>query len=262
MAKNIIMQVLTSAGYEPMYPFNPAQILNATVASSSTATQYNLTITGIPTPITNAIGNKIGLICFIPKVSNAANAKISINGDTAKPILFASGVNIQNNILMANRPVYVKFYNGNFYLTMDKAQVGLPNVDNTSDLDKPISRATQTALGNKLNIPQKIPRNANLNSYNTLEKCGLYYNDTNDDVETIANVPEQRAFSLFVEKHAGVKQTFTVFDVGRGIRTYVRNYYEYTGEWGSWVQQAFVFFGTSNPDQNTGFDGNIYIKYE
>lgn len=30
MAKNIIMQVLTSAGYEPMYPFNPAMILNAT----------------------------------------------------------------------------------------------------------------------------------------------------------------------------------------------------------------------------------------
>lgn len=27
MAKNIIMQVLTSAGYEPMYPFNPRQIL-------------------------------------------------------------------------------------------------------------------------------------------------------------------------------------------------------------------------------------------
>ena len=66
MAKDIIMQVLTSAGYEPMYPFNPAQILNATVASSSTATQYNLTITGIPTPITNAIGNKIGLISFLP----------------------------------------------------------------------------------------------------------------------------------------------------------------------------------------------------
>lgn len=41
MAINIIMQVLNSAGYEPMYPFNPAQTLNATVVDTSTASQYN-----------------------------------------------------------------------------------------------------------------------------------------------------------------------------------------------------------------------------
>ena len=29
MSKNIIMQVLTSAGYEPMYPFSPRQVINA-----------------------------------------------------------------------------------------------------------------------------------------------------------------------------------------------------------------------------------------
>ena len=34
-------------------------------------------------------------------------------------------------------------------VTLDKADVGLGNVDNTSDLDKPISTATQTALNNK-----------------------------------------------------------------------------------------------------------------
>ena len=172
MAKNIIMQVLTSAGYEPMYPFNPAQVLNAAVSSSSTATQYNLTITGIPTPITNAIGNKIGLISFLPNVNCGSNPKISINGDTAKPILFANGTNLQNNVLVANRPVYVKFYNGNYYLTMDKAQIGLSNVDNTSDANKPISTAVQTALNNKLNTPQQIPRNTNLNSYNSSSCAG------------------------------------------------------------------------------------------
>jgi len=31
-----------------------------------------------------------------------------------------------------------------------KLQVGLPNVDNTADVDKPISNATQNALNNKL----------------------------------------------------------------------------------------------------------------
>jgi hypothetical protein len=36
-------------------------------------------------------------------------------------------------------------------VTLDKTDVGLENVDNTSDLDKPISMATQTALNNKAN---------------------------------------------------------------------------------------------------------------
>ena len=258
MAKDIIMQVLTSAGYEPMYPFNPAQILNATVASSSTAKQYNLTITGIPTPITNAIGNKIGLISFLPNVNCSSNPKISINGDTAKPILFANGINLQNNVLVAHRPVYVKFYNGNFYLIMDKAQVGLNNVDNTSDLDKPISRATQNALNNKINLPILIPRGANLNSYTT---PGFYYNPNNSDVSTMTNVPDKLAFSLLVERHAGTKQTFTIYSTDKlGMKTWVRNYFN--GTWGKWAQQAFVLSGTENPSPNDGYDGNIYLKYQ
>jgi len=38
--------------------------------------------------------------------------------------------------------------------TLNKAAVGLPNVDNTSDLDKPVSTATQTALDAKLDDTQ------------------------------------------------------------------------------------------------------------
>lgn len=37
-------------------------------------------------------------------------------------------------------------------VTLDKNDVGLDNVDNTSDLNKPISNATQTALDDKLNL--------------------------------------------------------------------------------------------------------------
>lgn len=43
-------------------------------------------------------------------------------------------------------------------ITLDKADVGLGNVDNTADADKPISTATQTALSKKVNTltaPQK-----------------------------------------------------------------------------------------------------------
>lgn len=43
-------------------------------------------------------------------------------------------------------------------LTIDKTDVGLGNVDNTSDLNKPISTATQTALNNKADlVGGKVP---------------------------------------------------------------------------------------------------------
>lgn len=47
------------------------------------------------------------------------------------------------------------------FQTLDKTAVGLGNVDNTSDLNKPISTATQTALNTKL---ESIPNAA----YNTV----------------------------------------------------------------------------------------------
>lgn len=45
-----------------------------------------------------------------------------------------------------------QYYRGDkSFQTLDKAAVGLANVDNTTDLNKPISTATQTALDNKAN---------------------------------------------------------------------------------------------------------------
>ena len=47
----------------------------------------------------------------------------------------------------------VLFYDGDTWTndTLQKSQIGLGNVDNTSDADKPVSSATQTALGAKAN---------------------------------------------------------------------------------------------------------------
>lgn len=58
-----------------------------------------------------------------------------------------------------------------------KAQVGLGNVDNTSDLDKPISTATQTALNGKqntINDLSEIRSNASngKSAYNTIQTYG------------------------------------------------------------------------------------------
>lgn len=255
MAKNIIMQVLTSAGYEPMYPFTPRQILNSSFLSTSTSSRYNISITGIPVPLTNNFGNDMGIIVFIPTVNNVDNITLSINGDTALPILFANGVPVRANTLIAGRTVFVRYYNNNFYLILDKNQIGLSNVDNTSDANKPVSTAVANALNNKLNIPILIPQNANLNTYQT---AGLYYNHSNSVVATMTNVPTKLAFSLFVEKHAGVKQTFTCYSTS-GIQTWVRNFFN--GTWSSWYQQAFILSGTGEPNNALGVDGNLYLKY-
>ena len=257
---NIIMQVLGATGYQAMYPFNPALCLNATLLDTSVATQYNINITGVITPITSTIGNSLGIISFIPNVANAANAKLSINGSTALAIKMANGSNITAGVFTTNQPVFLKYYNGAFVLLLTKASVGLGNVDNTSDVNKPISTAVQTALNNKLNLPIAIPSNSNLNNYAT---AGFYYNAHNDQVATIANVPTGgNAFYLIVETSAGVAQTCTSYagaHTSAGVQSWRRTYYN--GSWSAWTMQGYVLWGTGTPSDTIGLNGNIYIKY-
>ena len=256
MAKDIIMQVLTSAGYEPMYPFNPKLVLTGNFLQTSTNKAYNIQITGLNTPITNTSGNSMGIISFIPTISNADNTTLSINGDTARPIVFSDGANVKANSLVEGRQIFVKYYNDKFYLILDKNQIGLGNVNNIAPEDMPISKAMQTALDNKVSMPIEIPRNANLNNYTT---AGFYLCQLTSTADTIANVPSHVAFSLLVEKHNATKQTFTSYETG-GIKMWVRNLY--ANKWGDWYQVAFVLTGTKDPDRSMGLNGNIYIKYE
>lgn len=54
------------------------------------------------------------------------------------------------------------------HVVLDKKDVGLSNVDNTSDIDKPISKATQSALDNKADntdIPTKVSQLTNDANY-------------------------------------------------------------------------------------------------
>jgi hypothetical protein len=70
-----------------------------------------------------------------------------------------------------------------------KSQVGLGNVDNTSDIDKPISTATQTALDNK-QVKGDYALNSSLDNYVLKEDGkGLSTNDyTNDEKTKLASI--------------------------------------------------------------------------
>lgn len=112
--------------------------------SSATTTALNLkaplaspAFTGTPTGITAA---HVGL----GSVNNTA--------DTAKPVSTAqqTAINAKENTITAGTTA--QYYRGDkTWQAHDKASVGLSLVDNTTDLNKPISTATQTALNGKAN---------------------------------------------------------------------------------------------------------------
>ena len=65
-------------------------------------------------------------------------------------------------------------------ITIDKASMGLDQVNNTSDLNKPISTATQTALNGKEDVSNKST-NTSLGTSDTLypsQKAVKTYVDT------------------------------------------------------------------------------------
>lgn len=80
-------------------------------------------------------------------------------------------------------------------------------------------------------IPIRITTGQDLDS---LTACGWYDCPANVTVATLVNCPTQNAFSLFVEKHAGFKQTVTEYMTGNSTRMWFRNYYSNT--WGEWIE--------------------------
>ncbi|QHJ75702.1 putative tail fiber protein [Acinetobacter phage vB_AbaM_PhT2] len=91
-----------------------------------------------------------------------------------------------------------------------------------------------------------VPDNADLNNYKT---PGLYYCPTDSGAATQLNVPAKIAYSLFIERHAGIKQTLTQY---ASNRTFIRRFYN--GSWDNWRELAFL-----NPDDQT-FTENIILS--
>jgi len=90
-------------------------------------------------------------------------------------------------------------------VTLDKADVNLNNVDNTSDLDKPISTATQTALDSKQNTLAFTPENVSNKS--TLVSLG-----TSDTLYPTQNAVKSYVDTIFLNSaKTNVSQQYTGF---------------------------------------------------
>lgn len=107
---------------------------------------------------------------------------------------------------------------------------------------------TLTVGGRAVNDSTRLSDTANLNDVQTV---GMYFNPTNAGATTTLNTPENLAFSLQVEKHAGVKQTWSDY---YNTKTYVRSYYN--GTWQPW-QRVILY---SNLLDFVYPVGSIYIS--
>lgn len=84
-----------------------------------------------------------------------------------------------------------QYYRGDkTFQTLDKSAVGLGNVDNTSDLNKPISTATQTALNGKItqNDWVDISLTSTISGFSTITTRTIEYLVTGDECTLMANV--------------------------------------------------------------------------
>ena len=142
------------------------------------------------------------------------------NANQAKTIATNASTAVNNHITNYNNPHQVT-----------KAQVGLGNVDNTSDLNKPISTATQNALNN---ITDLIPAQAT--TTNQLADKGFVNSsvstNTANFIGTFNSVAELEAYSGTVTNN---DYAFVVGTDSAGNTTY--NRYKYNGNTQQWVYE-------------------------
>ncbi|MBJ8475345.1 phage tail-collar fiber domain-containing protein [Acinetobacter bereziniae] len=140
--------------------------------------------------------------------------------------------------------------------TTTQGAVQLNNtLTSTSTTEALTAAQGKTLFDTKLSKSTKIS-SGDLNNY---QEPGMYWCDADAEAATILNLPTPFAFSLFVERHAGTKQTFTEYSTNR---TFIRRFYN--GWWTSWKEIAFTedqtFKGTSRFNGDVQVDGAIYAQ--
>ena len=128
-----------------------------------------------------------------------------------------------------------------------KSDIGLGNVDNTSDLNKPISNATQTALNSKENISNK---QNNLNA-----------DATNTKYPTVTAINSGLATKLDKGTYTGTAQDLKNAIDGKANASHSHNISEVTGLQNILDnKQDKITHGTSTP--TGGNDGDIYLQHQ
>ncbi len=121
------------------------------IYSGNAGFQYR--VLGTKTYVDSLIALKQNALGYTPENLTNKTTSLSSPNDTKYPTsqAVATGLALKENTITA--ATMADYYRGDkTFATLNKAAVGLGNVDNTSDANKPVSTATTTALGLKANI--------------------------------------------------------------------------------------------------------------
>jgi hypothetical protein len=146
--------------------------------------------------------------------TSAIDAKIAaVSADLTAAVgdLEAADVTLQNGINEAKQLTNAHIQNTNNPHSVTKAQVGLGNVDNTSDVNKPISTATQAALDNKADndtvtaVSDKLSTHLTATNPHNITKStiGLSNVDNTSDKNKPVSTATQTALDNKVDKVSG-----------------------------------------------------------
>jgi hypothetical protein len=102
----------------------------------------------------------------------ANNAKISFDNVSSSRLANTSGTNTGDQDLSSYAPLNSPTFTGTVS-GINKTMIGLANVDNTTDLNKPISTSTQTALNSKADLIDGLVPNSQLPSTSLFIMTGL-----------------------------------------------------------------------------------------
>ena len=163
--------------------------INKVALQLDTGTYWRLTAYSPPTwwPVVSVTKSDVGL------------GNVDNTSDVNKPVSTAQALAdtaVYNAATAASTPVAHATDTNNPH-GVTKTQVGLGNVDNTSDVNKPVSTAQATALSGKTNMTG-FP----VDSFGNY-LCTLTYNET---TRTVTLTPTGSTFDVYV---SGVKHTFT-----------------------------------------------------
>jgi hypothetical protein len=126
--------------------------------------------------------------------ASSVNNNIAVFDGTTGKIIKDGGETIAsiNGTIAGKEPSITAGTTGQYFRgdktfqTLDKTAVGLGNVDNTSDTNKPISSATQTALDDK--VDKVTGKGLSQEDYTTTEKNKLAGIETGAQVNTVTSV--------------------------------------------------------------------------
>jgi hypothetical protein len=134
-------------------------IRRGTLITPSSPSIENLTdrVIAVETAIVTDAANLLAHIQSTGNIHSVIASQINIEHENVTKTIQSAVDDIESELTQTQQDLSGHLINfGNPHL-VTKTQVGLGNVDNTSDLNKPISTATQTALNNKSNVGHLHP---------------------------------------------------------------------------------------------------------